>query len=155
MPPARLLLAFLALIAAPSAAHAHDFKVGAIVIEAPWARATPARVGGAYLKLRNTGSAADRLMKVASPAAAKVEIHETRIEGGTASMHEVGALALPPGRTVELKPGGLHLMLMGLGEPLKAGGRLKLVLTFERAGTIEIEATIERAGAPGPGQHRH
>jgi len=146
-----VMLAGLLVTAAP--ALAHDYKVGPIVIERPWSRATPVKVGGAYMTLRNTGAAPDRLIKVASPAAEKAEIHETKIEGGTAMMRAVGALELKPGATVELKPGGLHLMLMGLERPLKEGESLKLVLTFEKAGTIEVEASVEKAGAPGGHKH--
>jgi copper(I)-binding protein len=144
------LILALAIIAAGSPARAHEFKVGSIVVERPWARATPARVGGAYLTIRNRGNAPDRLIGVSSPAAEKAEIHETKTRGGTASMHAVGTLEIKPRATVQLKPGGIHLMLMGLQRPLKEGERLKLVLTFEKAGAIEVEATVEKAGAPGP-----
>lgn len=150
---ARTLLFAGGLLVAAAPALAHDYKLGAIVIERPWARATPVKVGGAYMTIRNRGTAADRLVKVASPAAEKAEIHETRIEGGTAMMRPVSALELKPGATVELKPGGLHLMLIGLERPLKEGENLKLVLTFEKAGTIEVEASVEKAGAPGGHKH--
>jgi hypothetical protein len=145
----RLLLA-VALLLAASPVLAHEFKLGSIVVERPWARATPAKVGGAYMTIRNRGRAPDRLVKVTSPAAETAEIHETRVERGMASMHRVEALEVKPGARVDLKPGGLHVMLMGLARPLKEGERLKLVLTFEKAGTIEVEAPVERAGAPGP-----
>jgi copper(I)-binding protein len=141
------------MFAAP--APAHEYKQGGIVVENPWARATPVKVGGAYMKLRNTGAAADRLVKVSAPAAEKVELHETRVEVGMAMMRPVGPVELAPGATVEFKPGGLHMMLMGLAQPLKEGERLKLVLTFEKAGTIEVEAVVEKAGAMSPGYHQH
>jgi hypothetical protein len=107
------------------------------------------------MKLRNTGTAPDRLVKVTAPAAEKVEVHETKVEGGMAMMRPVGPVALAPGATVEFKPGGLHVMLMGLAKPLKEGDRLKLVLTFEKAGTIEVEAVVEKAGVSAPGEHKH
>ena len=150
---ARTLIVGAALMAAAAVARAHDYKIGSIVIGHPWARATPVKVGGAYMTLRNTGAAPDRLIKVASPAAEKSEIHETKIEGGTAMMRPAGPLELKPGATIELKPGGLHVMLMGLERPLKEGESLKLVLTFEKAGTIEVEASVEKAGAPGARKH--
>lgn len=153
MPHVRTLFFAAGLFAASAPALAHDYKVGSIVIERPWARATPVKVGGAYMTIRNRGTGPDRLVKVASPAAEKAEIHETRIESGTAMMRATGALELKPGATVELKPGGLHLMLMGLERPLKEGERLKLILTFEKAGTIEVEASVEKAGAPGTHKH--
>jgi hypothetical protein len=147
---AALALAAFAALAAPWPALAHDSKVGNIVVSQPWARATTAKVGGAYLTLRNTGRAADRLLKIVSPAAAAVEIHETRIEGGSASMRRVDRLEIKPGARVELRPGGMHLMLMGLEKPLKEGERVKLVLSFDVAGSVEVEATIEKAGAAKP-----
>jgi len=150
---ARTVIFAAGLLAATAPARAHDYKVGAIVIERPWARATPVKVGGAYMTIRNRGTAPDRLLKVASPAAEKAEIHETRIEDGMAMMRATGALELKPGATIELKPGGLHVMLMGLERPLEEGESLKLVLTFEKAGTIEVEATVEKAGAPGGHNH--
>jgi len=146
----------LAPLLAAAEAPAHEFhKLGDIVIEQPWSRATPVRVGGAYMTLRNNGDAADRLVKVASPVAERVEIHETKVEGGMAMMRPAGAIELKRRSSVQLKPGGLHVMLMGLWRPLKEGERIKLVLTFERAGTIEIEARVEKAGAMAPGDHRH
>lgn len=151
-----LTAAFCALLfAAAAPALAHDYKLGAIVIERPWARATPIKVGGAYMTLRNTGATPDRLIKIVSPAADKAEVHETRIESGVATMRPVAAVPLAPGAAVALKPGGLHLMLRGLARPLKEGESVKIVLTFEKAGTIEIEATIEKAGAGAPGKHKH
>ncbi|HEY7609701.1 MAG TPA: copper chaperone PCu(A)C [Alphaproteobacteria bacterium] len=147
------ILGSACVFAAP--ALAHEYKQGAIVIEHPWTRATPVKVGGAYMKLRNTGTAPDRLVKVTAPAAEKVEVHETKVEGGMAMMRPVGPVALAPGATVEFKPGGLHVMLMGLAKPLKEGDRLKLVLTFEKAGTIEVEAVVEKAGVSAPGEHKH
>jgi periplasmic copper chaperone A len=142
------------LVATP--AQAHEFhRLGDIVIEQPWARATPVKVGGAYMTLRNNGAVTDRLINVASPLAEKAEIHETKIDGGTAMMRAVGDVELRPRRSVQMKPGGLHVMLMGLQRPLKEGERIKLVLTFERAGTIEVEARVEKAGAAAPGDHQH
>ena len=149
-----LVLALAPVFATPAPAH-ESHKLGDIVIEQPWARATPVKVGGAYMTLRNNGAVADRLVKVASPLAEKAEIHETKIDGGMAMMRPVGTVELKPRNSVQLKPGGLHVMLMGLQRPLKEGERIKLVLTFERAGTIEVEARVEKAGAQAPGDHQH
>jgi hypothetical protein len=146
----------LATLAAAAPAAAHEFhRLGDIVIEQPWSRATPTKVGGAYMTLRNNGAVADKLIKVTSPIAESVEIHETKVEDGTAMMRPVAAIELKRRSSVQLKPGGLHVMLMGLQRPLKEGERIKLALTFERAGTIEIEARVEKAGAMSPGDHRH
>jgi copper(I)-binding protein len=141
-------------LAAP--APAHEFhKLGDIVIEQPWSRATPVKVGGAYMTLRNNGDVADKLVKVTSPLAERAEIHETKIEGGTAMMRPVNGVELKRRSSVQLKPGGMHVMLMGLQRPLKEGERIKLSLTFARAGTIDIEARVEKAGALSPGDHQH
>jgi len=154
---ARRLASALALAAASAApAPAHEFhRLGDIVVEQPWARATPVKVGGAYVTLRNNGAVPDRLVKVTSPVAEKAEIHETKIDGGMAMMRAVDGIVLKPRGSVQLKPGGLHIMLMGLARPLKEGERIKLAFTFERAGTIEVEARVEKAGAAAPGEHKH
>lgn len=146
---------FACLPAFAPPALAQEFERGNIRVERPWARATPVKVGGAYMTLRNNGAVADRLVKVASPLAEKAEIHETKVDGGMAMMRPVGAVELKPRRSVQLKPGGLHVMLMGLRRPLEEGERIKLVLTFERAGTIEVEARVEKAGAAAPGDHQN
>jgi copper(I)-binding protein len=153
---APLALSALAALLFATPAPAHEFhRLGDIVIEQPWARATPVKVGGAYMTLRNNGAVPDKLIKVTSPIAERVEIHETKVEGGMAMMRPAGAIELKRRSSVRLKPGGLHVMLMGLARPLKEGERIKLALTFERAGTIEIEARVEKAGAMAPGDHRH
>lgn len=128
-------------------ATAHEYKHGTITIIHPCARATPVKVGGVYVTFKNTGNAPDRLIKVASPEAEKAEMHETRIESGVAMMRAVAAVEIKPGAKVEFKPGGLHIMLMGLPRPLKEGGTVPLTLTFEKAGTFEIRAMIEKAGS--------
>lgn len=152
LPVWRALLAGCALMAA-SSVHAHEYKLGAITIVHPWTRATAARVGGAFMTLENAAQVPDRLIKVASPAAESVELHETRIESGTAMMRPVKAIEIKPGTRTELKPGGLHAMLIGLRHPLKEGERVKLTLTFERAGTIDIEAVVDKPGAMGGHHH--
>lgn len=152
----RFALLVAAGLALATSASAHEFhRLGDIVVEQPWSRATPVKVGGAYMTLRNNGAVPDRLVKIASPIAEKAEIHETKIEGGTAMMRPVEAIELKRRASVQLKPGGLHVMLMGLQRPLKEGERIKLSLTFERAGTIDIEARVEKAGAMSPGDHQH
>ncbi len=118
----------------------------------PWARATPGRApnGAAYLTLVNPGVGADRLVAVSTPAAEKAEIHEVIMEKGVMQMRPAGPLTIDAGKTVVLKPGGYHLMLMGLKQPLKAGDTLPLTLTFEKAGVRQVAAPIGAAGAMGP-----
>ena len=127
-----------------TAVHAHEFKLGAITIGHPYARATAAgqTTGGWFLKLVNTG-AADTLLAASSPVAARVELHSMRMDGDVMQMRQVDAVALPAGKTVELKPGGWHLMFVGLKAPLKAGDKFPLKLKFERAGEVEVTVNVD------------
>ncbi len=128
--------------------------VGTIAIEAPWLRATPggAQVAGGYVTLRKTGAAPDRLVAAAIPGAGRAEIHSMSMEGGVMKMAPVeGGLALAPGATVALKPGGLHLMFLDLKGGLKAGETVAGTLTFERAGTVPVRFTVAPIGAQAPG----
>ena len=147
----RLFLALsAALFAASMAAAAHDFKHGAIEIQHPWARPTVAGqiAGGGYLAIRNTGSAADRLLGGTAVGAATVEVHEMRMDGDVMRMRELKALELPAGKLVTLAPGGLHLMLTGLKAPLKLGDKLAVKLRFEKAGEVEVVFHVESKPAP-------
>jgi periplasmic copper chaperone A len=133
-------------------------KAGSLTLEQPWSRATPggAKVGGGYLRITNTGTVPDRLTGGSLSLASKVEVHEMRLEGDVMRMKPVeGGLEIKPGATVELKPGGLHLMFMDLKEPLKEGQVLKGTLTFEKAGPIEVEYTVRGMGGAAPAEHKH
>lgn len=132
---------------------AQEYRAGPLTIERPWSRATPpaARVGAGYLVITNGGAAADRLLSASSPAAGRVEVHEMRMDGGVMRMRELAqGLAIPPGATVELKPGGYHLMLMELPAPLAAGSSVPMSLVFERAGRVDVELKIEASTSRGP-----
>ena len=128
---------------------ANTFKAGAIVVESPWARATPsgAKVGGGYFKLRNTGAEPDRLIGFSSPVAARGEIHDMAVVDGVMRMREMKALDIPPGATVEFKPGGMHVMFLDLKGGLVEGMPVKARLTFEKAGSVEIEFSVAPIGA--------
>ena len=153
----RPLLAALALIlGCSSAVLAHSYKLGALEIGHPWARATPptAPTGGGFLTITNKGTAADRLVSASSPAAASVQVHEMKMEGNVMRMRELAnGLEIAPGATVTLAPGGLHMMMMGLKAPLKQGEKVPLTLVFEKAGTIDVEIAVEAMGAT-PGHHQ-
>jgi copper(I)-binding protein len=135
---------------------AQDAKLGAIQIEQPRTRATAAgqAVGGGFLKLTN-GGPADRLIAARSPASNTVELHTMRMEGDVMRMREVEAIELPAGQTVELKPGGLHLMLMGLKAPLKAGETVPVTLKFEKAGEVTVQLKVEGTAQATMGHHKH
>jgi copper(I)-binding protein len=146
-----LLAAMLTVLA--SAAFAHDYKVGALELKHPWARATPkgASVAGGYLTIVNTGGTPDRLIGGSSPAAGKFEIHEMKMDNGVMKMRPLAqGLVIAPGATVELKPGSYHLMFMSLKQPFEQGKRVKGTLVFEKAGKIEVEYAVEPIGVSTP-----
>lgn len=150
MMPFRLALVGLLVALLPVAALAHDYKLGALEISQPWARATAstAPTGGGYLTITNTGKTPDRLISTSSPAADKVQVHEMKMDGNIMRMRQVDhGLEIPPGATVKLAPGGLHLMMMGLKGPLKQGAHVPVTLTFEKAGRIDIELAVGSMGA--------
>ena len=145
-----LALAF-ALDVAP--ALAQEFKAGDIVIEKPWARATPkgTEVGGAYLTIQNKGATADRLTG-GSADFATVEIHETKSENGVMEMREVaGGLNIAAHGAVQLAPGGYHIMFTHLAHPLTKGDTIKATLNFEHAGAVPVDFKVLGVGAAGTG----
>jgi len=136
-----------------SHADALDYKVGALQITSPWSRATPkgAGVAAGYMKITNTGTTPDRLVGGSSPVAGRVEVHEMSMDGGVMKMRPLkDGLELKPGETVELKPGSFHIMMLDLKQAVKEGERVKGTLTFEKAGTVDVEYAVVAAGAtPG------
>jgi periplasmic copper chaperone A len=141
----------LTLTAAP--ALAQEFKAGDIVIEKPWARATPkgAEVAGAYMTIQNKGATPDRLTG-GSADFASVEIHETKSQNGVMEMREVaGGLNIPAHGSVGFAPGGYHVMFTHLAHPLTKGDTVKATLNFEHAGPIEVEFKVLGVGAAGTG----
>lgn len=148
----------LALLAAPlcfalllPAAPAWAQDAAAPAVSDAWARPTVAgqSAGGGFLTLRG-GASADRLIGASAAIAQRVELHTMRMEGNVMRMHEVEGIEVPAGATVELAPGGLHVMFMGLQQPLAVGTRFPLTLRFERGG--EVEVTMEVAMRPGAAQ---
>jgi copper(I)-binding protein len=152
----RLLAFFLAGLfgLALTAAHARDYKAGSLEIVDPWSRATPkgSSVAAGYMKIKNTGSTADRLISGSSDVAPKFEVHEMKIENGVAKMRPItGGLEIKPGDTIELKPGSFHVMFVGLKKPLTAGEHIKATLVFEKAGTANVEYDVLAMGAEPAG----
>ena len=140
--------AALAIVAiASGAGQAQEFKVGDLLIDHPWARASigQAKAGAAYLVVSNRGTEADRITAADTPVAKRAEFHTHIMEGGVMKMRPVGAVEVAPGEPVVFQPGGLHVMLMGLKAPLKEGETFPLTLKFENAGQVEIQVKI---GAP-------
>jgi len=155
-----LILSAAALALAGTLAHAHSFKIGAIDIGHPYARATaPGQpTGGGYLKLENKGGGDDRLLSARAGVSASVELHSMAMEGDVMRMRQVDGVALPAGKTVELKPGGFHLMFVGLKAPLKDGDKFPMTLKFEKAGEVEVTVNVEApkaGGAAAAAEHKH
>jgi periplasmic copper chaperone A len=140
----------LSLAAHPAAAS--EFKIGGVTVETPWSRATPgkARSGVVYLTISNQGNAPDRLVSISTSVATRAEIHRSQMKGGMMTMNSIGALTLRPASSVLLRPGGLHVMLMGLKAPLKRGGSFNMTLKFEKAGSLTVKVAIEKIGASAP-----
>jgi copper(I)-binding protein len=151
------LIPALALGLAALAAQAHDFKAGAISIAHPHARATAAGqpAGGGFMKFENRGTVADRLVSVSADVSASVELHTMSMQGDVMRMRQVDAIELPAGQSVELKPGGLHIMFIGLKAPLKAGETFPLTLRFEKAGEVTVQVNVEAFGNTPAAQHKH
>lgn len=150
-----ILLAAFLTIAAP--ALAHDYMLGDIHIVKPWSRPLPAvsKNGAAYMTLTIKGSTPDRLVSVTTPAAKKAELHNHIMEGGMMKMRPVEAVEISPGTPSVLKPGGLHVMLMGLTEPFVEGKSYPLTLEFERAGSIEVKVMIFEPEESDGGHMKH
>jgi periplasmic copper chaperone A len=149
-----LIIAAIFLIALQSfSARADDVKAGDLLISQPWSRATPAgaKVASGYLTIANRGTTPDRLLGASSNAAAKVDVHEMASNGGVMTMRALDdGLALAPGATVTLAPGGYHLMLTDIKNPLKQGGSVAVTLKFEKAGDVVVTFNVMSVGAKGP-----
>ena len=119
------------------------FAAGLSVTNA-WSRSTPpvAKVGVVYFTLTNDTGKSDRLLKLSTSVAEKVEVHRTEVLDGIARMREVAVLHVDAGQTLEFKPGGMHVMLMGLRKPLVAGTAYELDLLFEVAGARKVKVLV-------------
>jgi copper(I)-binding protein len=142
------ILAFAAGLAAASAALAQPTQ---LEVNNAWAGATPGKAenGAAYLTIQSP--TADRLVSASSPVAKKAELHTMSMQGMVMKMRPITGLDIPAGQPVTLQPGGEHIMLMGLNQPLHEGQSFPLTLDFEKAGPRTVTVTVEKAGARGPG----
>ncbi|WP_299500519.1 copper chaperone PCu(A)C [uncultured Roseobacter sp.] len=140
-----IIAATAALLSMSTAALAHEFKLGDLVINHPMTfnTAATAKTGGGYLEVTNTGDTADRLIGVKADFP-KVELHTTEEKDGVARMMHVDAIEIPAGETVSLEPGGFHVMFMGLGgDPFEVGEKIPATLIFENAGEIDVMFNVE------------
>ena len=141
-----MALATFVLLSGSYAASAETIRVGEVSIEYPWSRASVhnAAAGVAYMTLAAHGSELDRLIRLSTPAADRAEIHSHRMQDGTMMMDKLQAIELAPGVPAIFKPGGLHVMLIGLKKPLKEGDKFPLTLEFERAGSVTIDVPVQK-----------
>src|SRR5271167_584296 len=145
------LLAFAASLALASAALAQTNQLD---VSDAWARASPGKAenGVAYLTIRSPTP--DRLVAASSPVAKKAELHTMEMAGMVMKMRPLAGLDIPAGQPVTLKPGGDHVMLMGLNGPLHEGQSFPLTLNFEKAGARTVTVAVEKPGAAGPAPQR-
>jgi periplasmic copper chaperone A len=129
---------------------AQEAKVGSIKVDHAYIRATVPgqQVAGGFMKIENKGIA-DQLLSASSPAAGEVQLHEMAMEGSVMKMRQVKDIPVPAGGSVELKPGGLHLMLMNIKAPLAAGESVPVKLKFAKAGEVEVKMPVNAMGQAG------
>lgn len=151
------LLATLALaLAACSPAQPPSYSAAGIEVVQPFSR--PAALGGngaGFFSLTNRNTGPDRLVAVESPIAGRVEIHETSTDGGMMRMQQLkDGLPMKAGETVLFKPGGKHVMFIGLRAPLKAGDRIPATFVFEKAGRAPVEFVVQGGAAQAGMEHQ-
>jgi hypothetical protein len=150
----RAAAAAILLLITPAFAHNGVVHLGPINISAPFSRATlpNAPVGGGYLTIENTSTEDDRLISATSPIAGTTQVHEMAMEGDVMKMrHLADGLIIPAGQTIVLAPGGLHIMLMNLKGKLVEGETITITLTFEKAGTVDVQLPVLGAAAKEAG----
>jgi hypothetical protein len=146
-----MLSAFIYLITAFPAS-AEPTRLGDLIIETPWARASigMSRPAAAYITIRNEGKTTDILTGIETTVSAKSEVHKMEMKNGVASMGPAGPVEIPANGSVKLAPGGLHIMLMKLQQPLRKDDRFSMTLIFKDAGRVDISVPIYSVGASGP-----
>jgi copper(I)-binding protein len=122
----------------------------AVKVETPWARPTAQgqAAGGGFLRIVG-GAANDKLVSASSEVAGRVELHTMKMEGDIMRMRQIDAIEVPAGKTVDLAPGGLHVMFMDLKAPLKTGSSFPLTLKFEKAGEVKVDVKVQTAPPGG------
>lgn len=149
------------LLFAGGNALANDFTVGPITIDKPWSRATVAGIpnGVAYFSLSNAGTENDRLRSASSPVSERAELHTHIRDGEIMRMRQIEVIEVPAGGSTALEPGGAHVMLMGLKQPLEQGSTFPLTLVFDKAGSVTIDVHVDLMGGTGKAddhdEHHH
>lgn len=144
-----LLTLSLSIMSFGASAFAHEQKIGDLILHHAWSRANPAgaKSGAVFVEIENTGDTADQLLSVSTDVAAMADVHEMSMDNDMMTMKAVGALDIPPHAKVELKPHGLHIMLMGLKKRFAEGDTFPVTLTFAKAGTVTLQVVVDKAGA--------
>jgi periplasmic copper chaperone A len=139
----------LVLLSAPAALAADH---GGIAVMQAWTRASPGQApnGAVYFVIRNAGPSADVLTGAYCEVAQKTELHESMMSGAMMQMKPLAEVPIPAGQAVEFKPGGRHVMLMGLKAPLKEGDHFPLTLDFKSAGAQTVEVAVVGVAGEGP-----
>jgi len=148
-----LAVAIGLVISSVGVALADDVKLGDLTISGLWSRATPPKApsAGGYLSIANAGKEPDRLVEVSTPIAGKAGLHQMDMKNGVMTMRPVeGGIAIPPGGKVDLTPDGLHIMFTELKQGLKAGDKVPVTLTFEKAGKTDVVLMVMPIGSKGP-----
>jgi copper(I)-binding protein len=147
---------FTAALLLATSAQASSYTVGALSAVEPWSRpAAAGTIGAGFLTLANGGPQADALVAIETPAAARVEIHQSSMAGGVSRMAKVGQVAVPAGSRVVFAPGGYHLMLMGLKTPLKPGQTFPATLTFASGRKLAVAFTVSDGMGPPKATRHH
>jgi copper(I)-binding protein len=146
----RLTSIYIGIALCSGAAMAQSVSVGSIKVEQAYTRSTvPGQMAaGGFMKIENKGTA-DQLVSASSPVAGEVQLHEMAMEGNVMKMRQVKDIAVPAGGSVELKPGGLHLMFMNIKAPLTAGESVPVKLKFAKAGEVEVKMPVNAMGQSG------
>jgi len=148
----------LVMISLTTSVVAEEDAVGDVEVMLPWARATAptAMTGAGYMEVTNHGSVTERLLSASAEVSEVVELHTHIRDGEMMRMVEVETIEIPPGETVSLEPGGLHIMFIGLHAPLVAGTEFPLTLEFEQAGSLEVRVSVRGIdGQPHDHDHEH
>jgi copper(I)-binding protein len=145
----QIISALLLVLGFEVPAPAQTTEQSTMIVDHPWARATPsgAKTGAVYLTLMNNGSASDRLLSATTPVADKVQFHSSTEENGVSRMREMRSVEVAPGASVTFSPGGMHIMVVGLKQPLKEGQTFPLTLNFEKAGNEDVSVPVAKVGA--------
>lgn len=135
-----------------AAHHGKTAMPAGLAVEKAWARASAGKAanGGAYVTILNGGKEGDRLVAAESGVAKKVEIHTHRNDNGIMRMTRVDGIEIAAGSVVTMRPGGYHVMLMGLNNPLKQGEKFSLTLVFEKAGKKTVDVAVMGVGTMSP-----